>query len=335
MKNDLKKRLLALALLLTVLPAMLCLSGCAAAPANSANSSNSGSLPDGESGGQGTEQNTPGAPDAAQQTGQIFASVEEYPLVDGSTAALPLMAQVLADTCGIPAEEAEVYCAASKTAQSWQKLIGGGADLLLVYEMPESVREYWQSSGVELEMTPIGRDALVFIVNEGNPVESLTQAQLRDIYTGRVTDWAALGGMDEPITAFQRDESSGSQTLFAKLLMQGETPMDAPAALRPGMMGGLIDALAEYDGSAGAIGYSVFYYASEMYQKPGLRFFAVDGVLPSAETIADGSYPLTNEFYAAIRADEPENSAARRLYAWICGAGGRAALDKAGYVPAG
>ena len=54
----------------------------------------------------------------------------------------------------------------------------------------------------------------MFIVNEENPVQSLTQQQLRDIYAGRITNWKDVGGADSPIVAFQRGVDSGSQTLF-------------------------------------------------------------------------------------------------------------------------
>ena len=258
----------------------------------------------------------------------------EYPRVDGSTANLPLMARVMADTCGIPLEEAESYVNASKTAQSWRSLINGYADLLLVYEMPEAVKAEWEAAGVELEITPIGRDALVFMVNEQNPVESLTQEQIRRIYAGDVTNWAEVGGEELEIKAFQRDATSGSQTLFVKLLM-GDTPtMDAPTELRPGMMGALVDGLALYNNEGSAIGYSVYYYINEMYSRPGLRLLAVDGVTPSAASIADESYPLLNEFYMAIRADEPEDSPARQLRDWVLSESGCAAIEAAGYVPA-
>lgn len=258
---------------------------------------------------------------------------ETYPVVDGSTACLPLMAQVMSRVCGISMEEAEACCTASKTAQSWRSLASGAADLLLVYEAPDEVKKELES-GPALDVTPIGRDALVFIVNGQNPVESLTRSQLIDIYAGRITNWSEVGGPDQPIVAFQRDETSGSQTLFKKLLMGSEPLMEAPTELRPGMMGGLIDGLAGYSGAGNALGYSVFYYASEMYQKPGLKFLAVDGVAPSAETIGDGSYPLTNEFYAAVRADADAASPARQVYDWVCGPAGKEAVEAAGYVPA-
>lgn len=258
---------------------------------------------------------------------------ESYPAVDGSTACLPLMAQVMSSACGVPLEEAEIWCTASKTAQSWRNLAAGSADLLLVYEAPDEVKQELEA-GPPLEVTAIGRDALVFIVNDQNPVQSLTRQQLVDIYAGRITNWSEVGGPDAPIVAFQRDEASGSQTLFKKLLMGDEPLMEAPAELRPGMMGGLIDGLAGYNGEGNALGYSVFYYASEMYAKPGLKFLAVDGAAPSAATIGDETYPLTNEFYAAIRADAAPGSPARKLYDWLCGPEGGNAVRAAGYVPA-
>lgn len=65
-------------------------------------------------------------------------------------------------------------------------------------------------------------------------------------------------------------------------------------------MGELVDSIADYNNSANAIGFSVYYYIDQMYSKPGLRLLAVDGVTPSNDTLADGSYPLCNDFYAVI-----------------------------------
>ena len=174
---------------------------------------------------------------------------------------------------------------------------------------------------------------MVFINNEQNPVENLTQQQLIDIYTGNVTNWNEVGGEDLEIIPYQRVATSGSQSLFMKLLMKDIVPMDAPMELRPAEMGMLIDELARYNNEGNALGYSVFYYASYMYQQPGLKMIAVDGVQPSDETIADGSYPLLNEYYLVIRADEPEDSPARQLRNWILTDEGRAAIIEAGYIP--
>lgn len=262
-------------------------------------------------------------------------SLDEYPAVDGSTANLPLMALVMERAAGASPEVAESAAYASRTADAWRNLSNGWADLLLAYEAPESVRQEL-AGGPELEVAAIGRDALVFIVNARNPVQSLTQDQLRDIYTGAVSNWSELGGEDAGIVPFQRNPESGSYTLFDKLLVGGRelALLDPPEEFRPATMGGLVESLAEYDNAGNAIGYSVYYYISEMYAEPGLKLMAVDGVEPSYDSILSGEYPLCNAFYAAIRADEPADSPARRLYNWLLSEEGRQTVIDAGYVPA-
>ena len=260
-------------------------------------------------------------------------SLEEYPVTDGSTANLPMMAEIMSQVCGIPLEEAEELTTCSKTPRAWENVANGTSDILLVYEAAEDTRALLEQTGVELEITPVGRDALVFITNEQNPVKNLTQQQLIDIYTGSITNWSQLGGENLDIAAYQRVETSGSQSLFMKLLMQNNTPVDAPMSFRPSEMGELIDELARYNNEGNALGYSVFYYANYMYSQPGLQMIAVDGVAPSDETIADGTYPLLNEYYVVIRADEPADSPARKLRDWILSDEGRNAIEKAGYIP--
>ena len=267
------------------------------------------------------------------QKASLQLSLEEYPRMDGSTANLPMMAEIMSQVCGITLEEAEELTTCTKTSNAWSNIANGNVDILLVYEAAEDTKAYLETVGTKLEVTPVGRDALVFINNEQNPVDNLTQAQLIDIYTGKVTNWNEVGGEDLDIIPYQRVATSGSQSLFMKLLMKDVVPMDAPMELRPAEMGMLIDELARYNNEGNALGYSVFYYASYMYQQPGLRMIAVDGVQPSDETIADGSYTLLNEYYVVIRADEPEDSPARLLRDWILSDEGSAAIVKAGYIP--
>ncbi len=260
-------------------------------------------------------------------------TAENFPRIDGSTANLPLIAQVYATVCDVSLEEAQTMVNTNGTSSAWRNLVYDECDMLLVYEAAESVQKDIEASGVELEITPIGRDALVFLVNAQNTLDNLTQQQLIDIYTGKVTDWSELGGQAGEIAPFQRNAESGSQTLFLKLLMKDIPPMQAPTELVEGMMGALIDAVASYDGSGGAIGYSVYYYVNEMYQNPDLKLLSVDGVAPSAQNIQNQTYPLVNDFYLVIRADEPEGSPTRLLRDWLLSQSGSEVLAKAGYVP--
>ena len=265
---------------------------------------------------------------------------DEFPVTDGSTACIPLIAQIMADTTGMELEAAQSAVTTNTTAWAWRNLglygdTENGTRLIIAYEAPESVKKELKADGAPLDQKAIGRDALVFIVNEDNPVQSLTRQQLRDIYAGKITNWKDVGGKDQEIVAFQRGEDSGSQTLFKKLLIQGGELMTPPSELAPAAMGELVDSIADYNNSANAIGFSVYYYIDQMYSKPGLRLLAVDGVTPSNDTLADGSYPLCNDFYAVIHPDAAADSPERRLYDWLDTDAGQDCIKKSGYVAVG
>ena len=279
----------------------------------------------------------PASSAVSEVTAAPFLTVEDFPALDGSTACIPLMAQMMADTTGRDLVEAQSTISVSTTAYAWENfgLYDTDTQMLVVYEAPDYVKKELEEAKAELESKPIGRDALVFIVNENNPVKSLTQQQLRDIYAGKITNWKDVGGQDLDIVAFQRGEDSGSQTLFKKLLIQDGELMDPPTELAPAAMGELVDSIAAYNNSANAIGFSVYYYIDQMYSQPGLRLLAVDDVTPSNNTIADESYPLCNEFYAVIHPDAAADSPERILYDWLDTDAGQDCIKKSGYVAVG
>lgn len=262
-------------------------------------------------------------------------SREEFPKIDGSTATLPLSTALYQLTTGASAQEAEAAITHTKTTNAYTRLIDGGEEpgLVLAYEPSEAVDQAMKDTGVNLIIKPIGKDALVFMANEGNPVKSLTEQQLVDIYRGVITNWSKVGGENKEIMAFQRPENSGSQTLMEKLVMKG-VPMNetTPVQFIMGDMGELIEQVAAYENEKNALGYSVYYYARNMYAKPGLRFMQVNGVEPCNETIKNGTYPYVNDFYAVIREDEPKDSKARQLFDWLTEADGQALVEQVGYV---
>ena len=270
---------------------------------------------------------------SAVQQPEPFLTEAEFPPLDGSTACIPLMAQMLADTTGMDLEQARSNITVSTTAYAWENfgLYDTTTRMLVVYEAPDYVKEELQEANVQLEQKPIGVDALVFIVNEDNPVQALTQQQLRDIYAGKITNWKDVGGKDQEIAFCQPFFIRKS----SDLLIQGRELMTPPSELAPAAMGELVDGIADYNNSANAIGFSVYYYIDQMYSKPGLRLLAVDGVTPSNDTLADGSYPLCNDFYAVIHPDAAADSPERRLYDWLDTDAGQDCIKKSGYVAVG
>ena len=259
---------------------------------------------------------------------------EDYPRVDGSTSMLPLSRALMMAATGVSAQESELRVSHTKTTLSFYALVSGEADLLLVARPAEEAFAYADEMGVELEMRPIGVDALVFLTGEENPVDSLTRQQAVGIYTGEITNWREVGGADAEIIAYQRNKTAGSQVMMENVVMDGEPMMDAPMEYRPSEMGALVDEVASYRNSASAIGYSVYYYVTEMYLREGVKLLAIDGVAPSNGTIASGEYPYTQYNYAVIRKDEKENSPARQLFDFLTTPEGKALMAAQGYVPA-
>lgn len=260
------------------------------------------------------------------------AKLSSIPRIDGSTANIPLAKLILERVTDYTAEEIEQQTKFTTTPCAYENLVNGNTDFLLIYEADAATKKAIETSGTELECHAIGKDALVFLVNDKNPVKSLTTRQIQDIYQGNITNWKTVGGEDKEIVAYQRAERSGSQALMVKLVMQNLKLMKAPTELYPQEMGGLIDALASYHNTRNAVGYSVYYYAENMYRQPGLKFMPVDGIAPTNETISKSDYPFINDFYAVIRKDEPSDSPARKLLRWVLSDEGSRTVADAGYV---
>ena len=257
---------------------------------------------------------------------------ENFPRIDGSTSLIPLEAGVRAAIFGKSIEQAEKDVAHTTTWGSFKRLLSGDADIIFSTPISDEQQKMADEAGVKLEQVPVVKEAFVFVVNAKNPVDALSQQQIKDIYSGKITNWKQVGGSDEPIIAYQRNTDSGSQNYMIDFM--GETPlMEAPTELRPGSMSGLMDVIAPNDGSLGSIGYSVYAYAADMYGTgDNIKFIKVDGAAPTKETIISGEYPLSSYNYAIFRADEPEEGAVRRLAEWMTSYDGQLAAAKAGYA---
>ena len=257
---------------------------------------------------------------------------ENFPRIDGSTSLIPLEAGIRAAIFGKSFDEAQKDVVHSTTWGSFKNLLSGDADMIFSTPISAEQQKMADEAGIKLEQVPVVKEAFVFVVNAKNPVDALSQQQIKDIYSGKITNWKQVGGSDEPIIAYQRNTDSGSQNYMIDFM--GETPlMEAPTELRPGSMGGLMDVIAPNDGSLGSIGYSVYAYAADMYGTgDNIKFIKVDGVAPTKETIISGEYPLSSYNYAIFRADEPEEGAVRRLAEWITSYDGQLAAAKAGYA---
>jgi len=251
---------------------------------------------------------------ALGELGSMFRE-GDFPILDSSTARKPVTAELYNLFVKNQGHEgAEPLC--STTHGAWLNIADGGADLALLAAPTPEEQDYLRQKGVEVEMKLYGGDGLVFIGNKENPVENISHAQLLAIYRGEITNWKELGGPNKPITVYYRDDQSGSQRLFEKLVWQDTDVPDFQALgfYIEDEMSSIVNIVRQEPWS---IGYTIMTYLDDVYGEEAPRVFSIDGVVPSAETVADASYPYHTQGYLVIRADEPENSPARRLYDWF------------------
>ena len=248
--------------------------------------------------------------------------------IDGSTATIPLTTAAVRLLRGT-----DIGLQHNKTIEAYERLIRSKKDIIFVTAPSEEELAMAKTAGVDLEFIPIVNDALVFLVNTANPVDGLTQQQVKEIYSGQITNWEQVDGDNQRIMAYQRQINSGSQTLFLQLAMQETIPMDVPYTQRPDDMDSLIDAISMYDNSELAIGYSVYYYTQQMYVNDQVKLLAIDGATPTNQSIADEEYPYLTHYYAVIRASEPKDSLARQLIAWFLTDEAQQLASGTGYIP--
>ncbi len=190
-----------------------------------------------------------------------------------------------------------------------------------------------QANGIEPVEFTVAIDALAVIVHPDNPVNQLTIEQLADIYTGRITNWKEVGGLDESIVLLSRETNSGTHVYFLEeVVRQGDgenTDIFAPQTL---LMPSSVGITSELQRNPNAIGYDGLGYVTE-HEK--MIAVAKDSdspyVLPSVESGADGSYPIARGLYM-YTAGEPSGDIADYL-TWIKGPEGQQIVAELGFVP--
>ena len=255
-----------------------------------------------------------------------------YPKLDGSTALYPVYAAFAQAIYPLkPGEYYSDHVILSKTGAAYERLLAGQVDIIFVPAPSKAHQAKADAAGITLHLTPIGKEAFVFFVNAKNPVDGLSVAQIRQIYSGEITNWRDVGVRDQRIRAFQRPENSGSQTALQKIM--GDTPLQAaPREDVAGDMGGIIDRVSDYYNFSDALGYSFLFYSTQMTAKKAIKLLNIDGITPNHANIRAGRYPFTNDFYAVTVAGR-ESDNVRQLLAWVQSPQGQELVQKTGYVP--
>ena len=176
-------------------------------------------------------------------------------------------------------------------------------------------------------------DAIAVIVHPDNPVGELTIDQLADIFTGRITNWKAVGGRDAPIVLLSRETNSGTHVYFLeKVVRKGKADNKDIFAPQTLLMPSSVGISSEVRRNPNAIGYDGLGYVTKHEKVIALaKDSGSPYVLPSVETAANVSYPLSRYLYM-YTSGQPTGPIAAYLD-WIRGNDGQAIVAALGFVP--
>ena len=260
-----------------------------------------------------------------------FTEDDALPRIDGASAAFPVYSAFV-NAVYPNTKETELWGDVfqyNNTVGGYIELAQKNTDIFIGAYPSKDQITYAQKCNTEFVYTQIGWEAFVFFVHKDNPIKSLTAEQIKGIYSGRITNWKEVGGSDEEIIPFQRDNNSGSQSMMLRFM--GDTPlMQAETKVIQGM-GAVVEEVVDYQSRAGSIGYSFRYYLEGIVQNPEVKMIAVDGIAPTAENIQNNTYPIIAPVYAVTYENNPNPNVAH-LVEWILSEEGQYIIEKTGYV---
>jgi len=213
-------------------------------------------------------------------------------------------------------------------------LINGTVDIANASrQMKDDEIDAARENGVDPVEHVVAIDALAVIVHLDNPVSQLTIDQLADIFSGRVSNWQAVGGHDAPIVILSRETNSGTHVYFLEeVVRKGDeenADIFAPQTL---LMPSSFGIISELRRNPNAIGYDGLGYVTEHEKVIAVaRDEQSPYILPSAETGANGSYPISRGLYM-YTAGQPTGVIADYIN-WIQGQAGQTIVADLGFVP--
>lgn len=171
--------------------------------------------------------------------------------------------------------------------------------------------------------TVLAYDGIAIIVNTENSLDGLTLEQIADIYTGRISNWSEIGGHDAQIVLIGREAGSGTRDGFESI-----TDTKGVCQYRQELTstGDMITTVGQ---NPDAIG-----YASLASIKDSVKMLAVGGVMPSEDSVKDGSYAIQRPFVLVTKSDSPLSETAQAFFNYALSAEAAEYIAMAGAVPA-
>lgn len=216
-------------------------------------------------------------------------------------------------------------------------LIDGTTDICQASRtIKQSEIDQAEANGVNPYEIQVASDGLSVVVHPSNPVSELTIAQISAIYTNQITNWQEVGGNDAPIVALSRDTNSGTHVFFKEHVVQmlglpseNKTLEYGPEVL---FLPSTEVGVSEVARNPNAIFYSGLGYVTSQVKLVAIKRTASDpGILPSEETVLDGTYPISRPLL--YYTDGDPTGVIKDFIDYCLSSEGQEKITEVGYVP--
>lgn len=263
---------------------------------------------------------------AADTTGG--ASGKKEVITQKGSDTMILLAQAWSEAFGAKYPGIQVQVTGGGSGTGISSLINGTTDIAnasraMKDEEKAQVKAKYGGDVVEI---PVARDGITIYVNGENPLESITVAQLRDIYSAKIKNWKEIGGADESIVLYGRENSSGTYEYFKDhVLDKGDF---APSTQTLSGTAAVVSAVSKDKRGVG--------YGGEAFGTSGVKRLKLagdtgDAIEATEANVLAGTYPLSRSLFIYLR--QAPTGAVKTYVDWVLSDEGQAEVKKAGYFP--
>ena len=247
----------------------------------------------------------------------VFA---EKIVVEGSTTVLPI-AQKAAEVYMQKDPGADISVRGGGSSVGIASIIDGSCDIAdSSRPIKDTELEKAAANGRDIKAHVVAMDGIAVVLHPSNPISAMTKSQVKDSFTGKVSNWSQVGGRNEKIVAISRDTSSGTFEAFMELVLDKQKVR--PDAIMQASNQAVATTVAR---TPNAIGYVGLGFLSD-----AIKAVTIDGVMPSKETVLTGTYKIGRPLF--MYTNGAPKGLAKEFLDFVKGAEGQALADELGYV---
>lgn len=248
------------------------------------------------------------------------SAIAESLTIRGSTTVLPI-AQKAAERYMNLHREANISISGGGSGTGVKALLDGSVDIANTSRpMKGKEVKIARKRGITPCEHIIAKDGIAVIVHPKNPVSALTKAQIKEIYIGKIKNWADLGGFKKEIVVVSRETTSGTFECFNKIVLKKAKV--TPYSLLQAANAGVLQTVAQSEGAIGYVGIG--------YLDKRIKAIKVEGVYPKVATVVDGTYPISRPLFMYTKG-KPKGLCARFID-FVLSPKGQKIVEEEGFV---